>query len=178
MHNYNFFFWHRYLSDCTQSCRWLLHLCHMLTYGFLEYREMSPSLWPFLSTSFRGFVLSMTRYHIPDHTAQLALPQACYNLVLLGIFLYFWFLLPGMPFSFHQPRKYILVLCVLDWASLSWKALHTKFHALPLCSHRSPGFTPPNTNHHAEGLPVCLHYWIESSAHMSIENTYGIASGT
>lgn len=116
-----------------------------------------------LSTNYRHFASS------------LALPQAsCLLSLLVIILLYICFLLSGLPFSFCQPGKRILVSCVL--ASPWQKPLHTKFHILALCSHRLARFIPLNTSH-------CIPAFRSASLdceplRMSVQNTYRTVPGT
>lgn len=164
MHDYNFFSDRGiflmvldYVDDW-----WLLYLCHILTYGFLEYREISPSvcLLAFYQLQrFCFFFFFVPRDHVTDHTTQLALPQACCILALLSIFLYIWFLLLGLPFTFCWPGKYVLVFCVLVWASVLGKP--TTSSSMPLLCVPTAGTHFTQITTHICFL-VCLHYWTES----------------
>lgn len=123
-----------------------------------KFLHLSVSL---LSTSYSGFAFFffVPRDHVTDHTTQLALPQACCILALLSIFLYIWFLLLGLPFTFCWPGKYVLVFCVLVWASVVGKP--TTSSSMPLLCVPTAGTHFTQITTHICFL-VCLYYWTES----------------
>lgn len=161
------FFWQKYLSNGTQLCRWLmiaLFMSYVDLWIFGIQRNFSICLPPCFLPAMVVLLLFVPRDHITDHTTQLALLQACCILVLLGIFLYIWFLLLGLPLTFCWPGKYVLVFCVLVWASVVGKPATPSSMPL-LCVHHayllsslSPllDWEPPNTWLFKTAMEQCL----------------------
>lgn len=117
-----------------------------------------------LSTSYRGFTFSWAkRPHDWSHCtacSSLNMPHSCISLYpCIRVQL----LLLGLSLSFFVNLENTHLFSVSWFGHLcSWKALHTKFDALALCSHRSPGSMTFNAQLMNICLLVCLHQRTES----------------
>lgn len=141
----------------------MLYLCHMLTYGLVEYREISPFFCPIAFYQLQRFfyLLCQDTTQLTTRHSLIFLQQAAFLHFLVSYCTFGSFSL-GCP-SLSVNLENIYLYSVFWFGHLCcWKALHTKFHDLAWCSHRSPRFTPLNTNHIHSCLPVCFHYWTES----------------
>ena len=82
---------------------WILMIALFMSYVHLsiDFWHMEKFFLPSSSLlSTEALLLSMKGDHPTDHTEELAFPQAgCFSL-FIWIFLYVWFLLPGLPFFF------------------------------------------------------------------------------
>lgn len=163
---------------------WVIDVCSIYVIcwpmDFWNIEACLPPCASLFSTSYRGYTFSWAkRPHDWSHCTARSSPNMPHSCIS-------WYLCEHLASSpWVVPLFFVNLenthLFSASWFGhlCCWKALHTNFYALALCSHRSPGFTPFNAKLMNICLLVCLHHRTESPSPLTclFQRTSGTAPG-